>query len=259
MRILITLLLAVAIVQIAFAQDEPASGEKEAIAKLIAQLDSEQFQQREEAARELQKIGVPAIEALTSAVEAGSIETKFRSLGILKELFASENAATKQAATKALKRLAESDDESTRRSAENILTAPQYEIPPGIWRGEGTARVFGGERPLVLGGDGGVSITGEGIRIGSGGQLILAQAADGARRIDLIKGTGVGILLLEDDKGIEIHLRQPQDKGDPKYTRYLAKDAAELEEKHPTIHKAYKALDVYQRNQTIIGGVQVEF
>ena len=129
----------------------------------------------------------------------------------------------------------------------------------GIWRGEGTASVFGGVRPIAVGGDGGVSIAGDGIRIGSGGQLILARADGENRRVDLIKGTGVGVLLLENRNGIEIHVRQPQEAGDPKFTRYLAKNSEELADNYPTIHKLYTTLDVYRKNQTVIGGVKIDF
>ena len=246
-------------VQIALAQDESAVPNSGDVAELIVKLDSEVFRERESAAQQLRQIGKPAIAALTVAAEGESVETRFRSLGILKSLYGSEDPATKEAAKNALEELTKSANESTRRSAENILAAPQYELPPGIWRGEGSAHVFGGERPILLGGEGGISITGEGSRIGAGGQLILARADGGRRRIDLIKGTGVGVLLLEDDDGIEIHLRQPQGGGDPEFTRYLAKDAPQLEEKHPKIHKIYKAFAGYQRNQTIIGGVKIDF
>ena len=177
----------------------------------------------------------------------------------MKSLYNSNDAATKAAAKKALEKLSKSDHLSTRRLAKKILTTLPYKIPSGIWRAEGNARVLGGVRPIVLQGRGGVSITGAGVRIGTGGQLILARVSGGERRVDIIKGTGVGVLLLEGRAGIEIHLRRPQKKGDPQFTRYLAKDAKDLADKHPKIHELYKKLDVYKRNHTVIGGVLIDF
>ena len=239
--------------------DKTAKVDDGDIKRLINQLDSEVFAEREEAVDRLTKLGRPAIEALRIAAAGKSIESRSRSMRVLKTLLKSDNEATKEAAKKALEKLRKSDHEASRRLAEKILAAPQYEIPPGIWRGEGKANVFGGLRPIVLQGEGGVSITGAGIRLGADGQLTIARVNGGERRIDIIKGTGVGVLLLERRKGIEIHVRRPQKKGDPQFSRYLAKDSKELAKKHPKIHKLYKKLDVYKKNQTIIGGVPIDF
>lgn len=255
----ILMFLAMALMQTAaaFAQDEPAA--EGDVAQLIDQLDSEAFAEREAAAAQLTRLGRPAIEALSAAAQAESAEKRVRALGVLKSLYGADDLATKEAAKKAFETLSKSENENTRQAAEKILATPQFEIPAGIWLGAGKANVFGGVRPVILGGDGGVTITGAGIRIGDRGQLILARAGGGERRIDIIKGTGVGVLLLEGKVGIAVYVRQPQDKGDPQITRYLAKDADDLADKHPKIHKVYKALDVYRKNQTIIGGVQIDF
>ena len=244
----------------ALAEDDKAAKVDDGdIKRLVEQLDSDEFAKREAAAKELAKLGRPAIGALLAAAAEKSSETRLRAMNILKALFNSDDAATKEAAKGALEKLGKSDDSATRRAAEKILTAPQYEIPLGIWRAEGEAVVFGGRRPIVLQGGGGVTISGTGIRVGAGGQLTLVRVGGGERRVDIIKGTGVGVLLLEGRNGIEIHVRQPQPKGDPKFSRYLAKDSKELAKKHPKIHELYKKLDVYQRNQTIIGGVKLDF
>jgi ribosomal protein L17 len=244
---------------VAIAQDgKPAKVDAGDIQRLIDQLDNDEFTQRESATKQLTKLGRPAIEALTAAAAQQSSETRARSLSIIKTLFRSDDAATKTAAQEALVKLSKSDNVSVRRLAEKILAEPQYKLPLGIWRAEGTAQVFGGRRPIVLGGGGGVAITGAGIRIGAGGQLILARVSGGERRVDIIQGTGVGVLLLEGRRGIEIHVRRPQAKGDPKFSRYLAKDSKELSEKHPKIHKLYKKLDAYKANRTVIGGVKID-
>ena len=239
--------------------DKAAKADGGDVTRLIDRLDSDEFAERETAVKELTKLGRRAIDALSAAAVGESSEARLRSMSVLKTLYGSDDAATKAAAKKALEKLSKCDLAGVRRSAEKILAAPQYEIPSGIWRGEGQAEVFGGLRPLVLGGDGGVSITGAGIRVGRGGQLILARAAGGERRVDLIKGTGVGVLLLEGRKGIEIHVRRPQAKGDPEFRRYLAKNAKELADKHPEIHKLYKKLAAYKGNHTVIGGVKIDF
>ena len=214
--------------------DEAAEPDNANVEELINQLDSDIFAEREEAVVQLTNLGRPAIESLTAAAQEGSAEAQFRALRVLSALYRSEDEATEKASREALKVLAKSDNLGTRRSAEKILATPKYEIPLGIWRGEG------------------------GIRIGAGGQLILASADGENRRVDLIKGTGVGVLLLESRNGIEIHVRQPQEAGDPKFTRYLAKDSKELADNYPSIHKLYTTLDVYRKNQTVIGGVKIE-
>ncbi len=239
--------------------DKPAKADDGDIKRLIEQLDSDEFTKREAAAKELAKLGRPAIGALTAAAAETSSETRLRSMNILKALFNSDDAATKEAAKGALEKLGKSDNSATRRAAEKILAAPQYKLPLGIWRAEGEAVVFGGRRPIVLQGGGGVTISGTGIRVGAGGQLTLVRVSGGERRVDIIKGTGVGVLLLEGRNGIEIHVRRPQEKGDPQFTRYLAKDSKELSNKHPKIHKLYKILDAYKKTRSIIGGVPIDF
>ena len=92
----------------AFAADEPRpapSGEE--ITRWITNLDSDKYEERQEASGKLTAIGKPAIPALVKAATGDSLEVTHRALDVLKELYQSKDEATQKAAKEALEKLAQ--------------------------------------------------------------------------------------------------------------------------------------------------------
>src|SRR5437867_3671121 len=73
----------------ATALSTPAAEKKvdaERVNKLIEQLGSGKFAEREEASKELEKIGVPALEALRKATKSDDLETRRRASELVDKL-----------------------------------------------------------------------------------------------------------------------------------------------------------------------------
>src|SRR5262245_42296621 len=62
-----------------------ANDETERINQLVKQLGSSKFAERENAKRELEKIGVPALEALRKAAQSSDLETSRRASELVKK------------------------------------------------------------------------------------------------------------------------------------------------------------------------------
>jgi hypothetical protein len=95
----------IAIVAVSFG-DMPS---KEAIDKLIVELDSPRFQVREEAAKSLRKLGEPSVGALAKEARYGSAESAATALRLLAEFANCNDKSARAAARKSLTRLAEID------------------------------------------------------------------------------------------------------------------------------------------------------
>ena len=227
------------------------------IQKLIDQLGSDRFIVRRLAEAKLSRVGRAALVPLAKAAESDVAETRFRAMDIFKRMLKSDDDETREATKKALEKLRESKVAATARSAKSLLEQPMYELPAGLWRGEGGAAP--GIRPgnIVFGNaPSGIKITGAGIVLGKTAQVAVTRIEDGQRVVDAIQGSGFGILILDGAKrpGIEIHVREPGEKGKPKFKRYLAKDQEELTENHPKIAELYQKYSRYQKSGTVMGG-----
>jgi RNA polymerase sigma factor (sigma-70 family) len=64
----------------------PPGAEADRIGRLVRQLDSDLFEEREQATRELDKIGVPALEALRKAAKDGSPEVQKRAEELIRRI-----------------------------------------------------------------------------------------------------------------------------------------------------------------------------
>src|SRR5262245_57663567 len=114
------------------------------IAEWVSRLGAESFQDRDEATRELIRAGREAIEPVSQAAEAGSLEVAARCLTILSVLFTSPDEATRDASRAALEKLAASKSPTASRRARQILSPPAANAPPGL--------VPGGVPGLPMGG-----------------------------------------------------------------------------------------------------------
>ncbi len=227
---------------------DPRNISDDEIEQLVEKLDSDRFAERTEAARKLLAAGASVVEPLAKAAESGSFEARFRALKILADIYRSENGPTHEAGKRVLEQLRQSKNRSTAQRAAAILEEPTYELPAGNWLGEGAVRGIRGR--LVIGGGQGVQVAGGVFRVGVGSQVTVTEIEDGTRLVDVIQGSGRGILILDGEKrgAIEIHVREPQKDGKAKFQRYVVKDAEELARKHPDIDKLYQKFRGLQEN-----------
>jgi len=95
------------------------------IARLIEQLDSPLFGERQDASRRLSDAGKPVLSDLEKAATVPSREVSARALDILKSHFQRGDADTKQAAKESLTRLASSNNASISQRAHSVIDPPK--------------------------------------------------------------------------------------------------------------------------------------
>ncbi len=230
------------------------------IRQLVAQLDSNRFAERKKATDQLREIGVPAIEPLVAAAPGGSLELQVRVMKLLGDFYRSNEPALRLAAREALKQLRSCEQEAVSQRAKEILKFPFYELTDGNWLGKGLVHGLGGPRPIKLGGAGGIVIGGGQVRLGNGAQIVVSGVEKGHRFVDIIQGTGLGILMIENQKtgAIEVYTCQQQPPGEPEYHRYQASSAAELAKQHPKIHAFYDHFKGYRGGMVMNGAVAIQ-
>lgn len=81
-------------------------------ARLVRQLGSGMFEEREEASKRLKTLGVAAVEPVAKAAESGDLEVAIRAITILSQIAVSEDAAASGAAVAELKKLTRSANDS---------------------------------------------------------------------------------------------------------------------------------------------------
>jgi hypothetical protein len=230
------------------------------VRRLVAQLDSNRFAERKAASEQLRKMGLAAVQPLADAAPRGSLELQQRAMKLLEDFYRSRDKSLCTAAQGALEGLRQSEQESIARRAVEILKFPPYGLKPGNWLGRGLVHGLGGTRPLKLGGGGGIVIGGGQVRLGNGAQIVVSGVENGHRFVDIIQGSGLGVLILENEKSgmIDIHTCQQQAAGQAEYQRYEAHNAAELQQKHPKIHAFYDRFKGYRGGMVMNGAVAIQ-
>jgi hypothetical protein len=223
------------------------------IDKLIEQLDSAKYEERESAGEKLAEKGKEAIPALEKAAGKGDLEVSSRALGILGKSLKSSDDATSKAAEESLQRVAEGDNHSAARKARAILdkkngvanNAPANPFAPGgiIIPGNGG---FGGGRIIINGGM---------LQIG-GGAAVKSLSVSNNNGVREIKATeGDKNIKIEDDptNGIKI---ESTDKinGKEVTKKYSAKNVEDLKKNQPEGYKIFKEYG----EQGNGGGVQLQ-
>ena len=215
--------------------DDPPATESPSIDKLIKQLESRQFTERQAASQALTKAGEKAIPALTKAATNGNREVMTRSLDILRKHYQGGNETIKQAAKEALQKIGKSDKPFAAQRADEILNPkppqpPQRAVPFGV--------------PLQIQ-----------IRaIGGQGRQIQIRNVNGVKEINAEEG-GVKVKIEESpNKGIKMEVTEKKD-GKKVTKKYEAKNADELKKKHP---EAYKLYDKYTKRQPVIRNIRIQ-
>jgi len=187
--------------------------------ELVKQLDAPRFNDRKAAEKKLAAMGAKAIPALTKAALEGSQQVTSTAVELLAKFHATGEDATKAAAKEALKKLAASERPAVARRAQNVIDPPKARPAPGGIR-IGGARI---QLRVVAGGN----------------QKIKTSIVNGVKTIEA-EENGKKTKIVEDPNGgIEVTITETKD-GKAQTKTYKAKNAKDLEKKHPEAHKAYK-------------------
>ena len=102
----------------------PVSKANPRIAQLIKDLDSDDFQTRQRAGRELEELGGQVIPQVTKALESASAEVKSRCMLLMARFLGSGDEPTRQAAERVMKQLQNSKDRFVARFAKDLAAGP---------------------------------------------------------------------------------------------------------------------------------------
>ena len=214
--------------------EQPEVVSQAKIDQLIRDLDADSFTTREAASEQLTKMGAPAAVALEKAATSDSPEQADRALRVLQSFAGSTNQTDKEAGTKALEKLSQSDNKSVASAAAKSLkaatkktTAPKnnpnvIQIPNGQ----------GGVIKLRIGG---IQINGAG---GAKFQQIKKTNINGVETTEVTETDGSRIKI-EKNKTIKVTVTKKV-KGKDQTKTYEADDVEALKKKHPDAHKLYK-------------------
>ena len=192
------------------------------IGELVAQLDPPRFADRQAATEQLAAVGKPAIGALAKAAAGDSPEVTSRAIGVLAKLIESSDQPTKAAARAARETIAKSDRPAAASRAQELLKPRPEQMPGRI----GVIR--GNMIQIGLGGFGNGGVGQRSMKIVNGVKEINAE--ENGKKVKIID---------DPQQGISIEATTKKD-GKDVTEKYQAKDAKELEKKHPEGYKLYK-------------------
>jgi hypothetical protein len=198
-------------------ESKPAAAADE-VARLVQQLDSPRFREREEASGRLAEIGKAAIPALAKAAEAESVEASTRAFDLLQKLLYSSGQA-KDDAKAALEKLAKSQRPAAARRAAELLKAKEDED-----RIQQARPMIGGAQIQVMMGNA------RRVSMRNINGVKEVEADDNGRKIKIREEPG---------KGIKIEVATKKD-GKDVTDKYEAQSVEELQKKHPEGYKLYK-------------------
>lgn len=123
LRIVFAVLVCSAAASPAAAQEQPAAATSADVAKLVGQLDSDDYVTRQQATRKLAEAGPEAVPALKKAAAGDSLEASIRAIQVLSEIYATEDPETVDAAEDVLDELSASEATSVADRAAAALAA----------------------------------------------------------------------------------------------------------------------------------------
>jgi hypothetical protein len=228
------------------AEKEPASEVVKAtdIPKLIKQLDSEDFAERQGASSRLAGAAEMAIPALEKAAQGESREASMRAFDILRTHFEKGGPTAREAAKEALERIAKADAGGASRRATEILTPPTPATPPrNVRAGFAPAIPIMPAAPGFAPAPGGIRIAGARIVVAAGaiggGTETKIKVENGVKTTE-VKDKDRQVKIVDDpDKGLQLEVTETKD-GKEKTEKYEAKNADELKTKHPEAYKIYE-------------------
>jgi hypothetical protein len=248
------------------AQEAPASKEAESkepateavtatdIPKLIKQLDSEDFAERQAASSRLAGAAEMAIPALEKAALGESREASMRAFDILRNHLEKGGPTARDAAKDALERIAKADAGGASRRATEILTPPTPVAPPRNVRAGFAPAIPIMPAPGFAPAPGGIRIAGARIVVAAGaagGGIETKIKVENGVKTTEVKDKDRQVKIVDDpDKGLQLEVTETKD-GKEKTEKYEAKNADELKTKHPEAHK------IYEEYSAKAGGIKI--
>ncbi|MCA9174870.1 MAG: hypothetical protein KDB14_10355 [Planctomycetales bacterium] len=194
---------------------------------LVKQLDADRFVERREASQRLAEMGAGAFDELVKAAESSSAEVQNRSLDIIQNHFRNGEADTREAAKRALEKIAERDTRSG-RAARDIL-APPANIDPAAQ----AAMARNLQIQLALQARQAAlpnRVLPNGVRrVNNGVQQRRIQFSDGK----------ISVKIEINGQQIKMEVTEKDANGNSQTKKYEAKDEAELKQKHPEAYQIY--------------------
>lgn len=236
---------------------EPASEAVQAadIPKLIKQLDSEDFVERQAASARLAAAAEMAIPALEKAAQGESREASMRAFDILRTHFEKGGPTAREAAKQSLEKIAKADAGGASRRANEILTPP---ATAATQPGRNIRAGFAPAIPIMPAGPGFAPAPG-GIRIaaarimvaGGGGGLETKIKVENGVKTTEVKDKDRAVKIVEDPaKGLQLEITETKD-GKETTQKFEAKDAEDLKSKSANAHK------IYEEYSAKAGGIKI--
>lgn len=236
--------LAILLLALAPVGAEDAPKQSKPIAELIQQLNADEFADREAASKELTARGKEAVGALIEAAQGTSPEASSRALDILRKHHEGEQPELKAAAKEALQKLAAGDGAAARSAGEILAPKPMPVTPNAVG-----PRIA--VRPGIRLGGGAVRIA---IAGGAGAKRVSIKNVDGVKEIEVVEDARTTKINEDPAKGIKVKVTEKKDDKEES-KEFEVKNAEELKEKHPEIHKIYEQYAKgFAGGDVIIGG-----
>jgi len=205
-------------------------------AALSRQLDHQQLSVREEASRALESLGVGAVEALSRVAERGSPEARRRAFEILEKFRQADEAALRDAAGKALEKIAAGNNAEAAEKASQLLSPEASSADDA--RYPSLQRLPLRDENLL---PPHLRLPAE-LFEGVGATLRTTTRVNG-RVETTVKEDGRTVKIVEEpNSGITIEVTEPNQAGEEaaEAKKYTARDVAKLKENHPEAHRLYE-------------------
>lgn len=191
------------------------------VQKLLKQLASGKYKERNHAMQKLMAADPSVIAPVARAADTADIELGARCVDVLKHFYKKGDAAGRTAAQAALKKLQHSKHPAVAKWAAEVVRPSVPNLPRGL--------PFGGGIRIQIGAIG-----------GAGGMHITSRSVNGRREMQITENGGRKITI-SDRNGKNIAMTVTQTvNGKQKTTRYAAKDLDELKKKHPEAARIYE-------------------
>ncbi len=237
-RMSTSVFLSILLVGMVSAKAPPASSKPDGrtdkqIERLIKDLDSNTFRTRAQAAKELEKAGVRALDAVSRHAEKGSLETRLRCFKILAKSLWSKDERVAAGAKAVLEKLAKSDNRRVANQAKSALKkSEQKKLAPEQVAKAGGLQV---QRMRMDFDDGQGTVAHVEVQASGGTGPVCASIKTDRLMATDVKVDGKRIWITENQQGaIEVQITGKDIK------TFTAKNAAELKKKYPEAYKLYK-------------------
>lgn len=221
---------------------EAVAVDQKKIDQWVSDLDSDDFQTREQATTDLSKAGATAVPAVEKATLSDSFEQSSRAMRILTLMAKSKDEATMVASNAALARLSTNTNKSVAKAAANAIESTKPKTPKQDPNNRIIQLPGGGQIQLRIQGGGGII---QGIQGVPGANVqatsISKSNINGVETTEVNEASGRKIKI-EKNKTIKITVTEKgKDKnGKDQIKTFEADDEAALKKKHAEAHKIYE-------------------